>query len=106
VTVRYFDPSYAIRSLPAGSTDAQYCLVLGQHAVHAAMAGRTNILVGWWNQRFVHVPIPLAVRTPRRLDPAGEEWQRVLEATGEPVTMFGGGVRPRPPRRRRRTSPG
>jgi 6-phosphofructokinase 1 len=90
VTVRYFDPSYAIRSLPAGATDAQFCLMLGQHAVHAGMAGRTNILVGWWNQRFVHVPIPLAVRAPRRLDPAGEEWQRVLEATGEPPTMFAG----------------
>ncbi|HLK12395.1 MAG TPA: ATP-dependent 6-phosphofructokinase [Candidatus Binatia bacterium] len=106
VTVRYLDPSYAIRSLPAGATDARYCLVLGQHAVHAGMAGRTNVVIGWWNQRFVHVPIPLAVRAPRRLDPAGEEWQRVLEATGQPGTLLGAGPLPRPRRRRRARTPG
>jgi 6-phosphofructokinase 1 len=76
-----------IRSQPANSIDAQYCLVLGQHAVHAGMAGRTNMLVGSWNNRFVHVPIPLAVATRRHLDPRGEEWQRVLEATGQPASM-------------------
>jgi 6-phosphofructokinase 1 len=84
VTIRYIDPSYIIRSLPANSMDAQYCLVLGQHAVHAAMAGRTDVIVGAWANRFVHVPIPLAVRERRMLDPHGEEWQRVLEATGQP----------------------
>jgi 6-phosphofructokinase 1 len=83
VPLRYIDPSYAIRSLPANALDAEYCLVLGQHAVHAGMAGRTNVVVGMWNQRFVHVPIPLAVRERRVLDPAGEDWQRVLETTGQ-----------------------
>lgn len=87
VTVRYFDPSYTIRSQPTNALDAQYCLVLGQHAVHAGMAGRTNMLVGSWNNRFIHVPIPLAVSSRRQLDPTGEEWQRVLEATGQPAAM-------------------
>jgi len=59
--------------------------VLGQYAVHAGMAGRTNMLVGSWNSRFVHVPIPLATEARRQLDPSGEEWQRVLETTGQPA---------------------
>lgn len=83
VTIRYIDPSYVIRSLPANPMDAQYCLALGQHAVHAGMAGRTNLVVSFWNDRYVHVPIPLAVDHCRKLDPAGEDWQRVLEATGQ-----------------------
>jgi 6-phosphofructokinase 1 len=89
VPIRYIDPSYTIRGLPANSFDAQLCLVLGQHAVHAGMAGRTNLLIGTWNQRFTHVPLPLAVRTRKRLDPAGEVWQRVLEVTGQPASLVG-----------------
>ncbi len=89
VTIRYFDPSYLIRSMPANAIDAQYCLMLGQHAVHAGLAGRTDVVVGSWNNRFVHVPIPLAVGTYRQLDPDGEEWQRVLETTGQPAAMGG-----------------
>jgi 6-phosphofructokinase 1 len=81
--VRYIDPSYTIRSLPTNSFDAQLCLGLGQHAVHAGMAGRTDMLVGVWNQRFTHVPIPVAVAARRQLDPRGELWQRVLESTGQ-----------------------
>jgi len=83
VPIRYIDPSYMIRSLPANSFDAQLCLVLGQHAAHAAMAGRTNMLVGTWNQCFTHVPIPLAIAHRKQLDPDGEAWQRVLEMTGQ-----------------------
>ncbi|MFN8545509.1 MAG: ATP-dependent 6-phosphofructokinase [Candidatus Binatia bacterium] len=89
VVVRYIDPSYAIRSRPADSFDAALCLALGQHAVHAGMAGRTNMLVGVWNQRFVHVPIPIAVATRRQLDPQGEAWRRVLEATGQAAALVG-----------------
>jgi 6-phosphofructokinase 1 len=83
--VRYIDPSYTIRSLPTNSFDAQLCLALGQHAVHAGMAGRTDVLVGVWNQRFTHVPIPLAVAARRQLDPRRELWQRVLESTGQTI---------------------
>ncbi len=87
IAIRYIDPSYLIRSLPANALDAQYCLVLGQHAVHAGMSGRTNMLVGVWNDQFVHVPIPLATRRKRQIDPTGEEWERVLEATGQPAEI-------------------
>jgi 6-phosphofructokinase 1 len=81
--VRYIDPSYVIRSMPTNSFDSQLCLALGQHAVHAGMAGRTDVLVGVWNQRFTHVPIPVAVAARRQLDPRGELWHGVLESTGQ-----------------------
>lgn len=87
--IRYFDPSYLIRSQPAGSVDAEFCLALGHHAVHAGMSGRTRMLVGTWNDRFVHVPIGLAVERRRGIDPDGETWQRVLESTGQPARIGG-----------------
>lgn len=87
--IRYIDPSYMIRSLPASAFDAQLCLALGQQAVHAAMAGKTDMLVGSWNQRFTHVPIPLAIARRRQLDPRGEVWKRLLETTGQPASMIG-----------------
>jgi 6-phosphofructokinase 1 len=82
-TVKYLDPSYVIRSLRANAIDAEFCFALGQHAVHAAMAGRTNAMIGYWNGAFTHVPIELAVGQRRRLDLDGEEWQRVLLITGQ-----------------------
>lgn len=91
VTIKYIDPSYTIRSLPANSLDSEFCLMLGQHAVHAGMAGRTNMMVGYWNQHFTHVPIPLAVASRKQLVPDGEIWQRVLEATGQPAAMIDNG---------------
>ncbi len=87
ITIKYIDPSYTVRSLPANSMDSEFCLVLGQHAVHAGLAGRTNMMVGYWNQHFTHVPIPLVLDQPTRLDSNGETWQRVLEATGQPALM-------------------
>jgi len=85
LTLKYIDPSYIVRSLPANAYDSALCLMLGQHAVHAAMAGRTNLLIGYWNQRFTHVPLVLATRGRKELDPRGELWQAVLGATGQPA---------------------
>lgn len=89
VTLKYIDPSYIIRSLPANALDSEFCLMLGQHAVHAGMAGRTDVLIGYWNQRFTHLPIALAVDQRKQLMPHGEVWQSVLEATGQPAAMGG-----------------
>lgn len=92
VAIKYMDPSYAIRSLPANSIDGEFCLALGQHAVHAGMAGRTDMMVGYWNQHFTHVPIALATAHRRELDPQGPVWQRVLEITGQPVLAAAAGA--------------
>ncbi len=84
VTVKYIDPSYAIRSVPAVAHDSAFCLLLGQNAVHAGMSGRTNMIVSFWNHRFTHVPISLAVSARKKIDPDGLLWNSVLASTGQP----------------------
>ncbi len=87
VSLKYIDPSYIIRSLPANAYDSAYCLLLGYNAVHAAMSGRTNMVVGYWNNQYTHVPIPLAVHRRKQIDPEGWLWNNVLLATGQPRVM-------------------
>ncbi len=84
VNVRYFDPSYIIRSVPANTTDALLCDRFARYAVHAAMAGKTDVLMGLWYNTFIHVPIPLVHSEVKRLKPEGDVWRAVLAATGQP----------------------
>jgi 6-phosphofructokinase 1 len=86
-SVKYIDPSYTIRSAPADARDAAFCLTLGHNAVHAGMAGKTAMAVGFWKHEFTHVPIALAVSERKRIDPNGRLWSQVLAATGQPRTM-------------------
>jgi len=87
VTLKYIDPSYAIRSVPVTAHDSAFCLLLGHNAVHAGMSGRTDMLVGYWNHRFTHVPIPAAVSSRKKIDPEGSLWSSVLASTGQPRDM-------------------
>ncbi len=84
VTLKYIDPSYAIRSVPASPSDSVYCWNMARNAVHAAMAGNTEMLIGRWHGRFVHVPMSLATRSRKRVDPGDDVWTSVIEATGQP----------------------
>jgi len=84
VAVRYFDPSYQVRSRPANCEDALLCDLFARHAVHAAMAGKTGVVVGFLHERFIHVPIELLVTHTKRLDPASGWWRSVLATTGQP----------------------
>jgi 6-phosphofructokinase 1 len=84
VELKYIDPSYTIRSLPANARDSVFCLLLGQNAVHAGLAGKTDMLVGNWNHQGTHVPISLAVSQRKKLDPEGWFWNSVLSITGQP----------------------
>jgi len=84
VVLRYFDPSYQVRSRPANSEDALLCDLFARHAVHAAMAGKTGVVIGFLHERFIHVPIELLATHTKRLDPASGWWRSVLAATGQP----------------------
>jgi 6-phosphofructokinase 1 len=84
INLKYIDPSYAIRSARATAHDSAFCLLLGHNAVHAGMSGRTDMVVGFWNHQFTHVPIALAVSARKRIDPEGTLWSSVLASTGQP----------------------
>ena len=83
-TVKYFDPSYSIRSVPPNANDRFLTDRLARNAVHAAMAGATDVMVGSWNQSTIWVPISAAVAERKRMDPDGDIWQAVLSTTGQP----------------------
>lgn len=87
VSLKYIDPSYTIRSVPGNASDSIFCAHLARFAVHAAMAGKTDMIVGSWHQAFTHVPIPVTVGSRRKLSPEGPLWLSVLESTGQPMTM-------------------
>jgi 6-phosphofructokinase 1 len=86
VNLKYIDPSYIIRSVPANASDSMYCGALGQYAVHAGMAGKTGMLVGLMKDEYVHIPLKM-VGSGTKVDPVGNVWMRVLEATGQPPLM-------------------
>jgi len=87
INLKYIDPSYTIRSVPANPHDSALCIIFGHNAVHAGMAGRTGIIIGFWNQRLTHVPISLAVSQRKKIEPEGWVWNSVLSSTGQPRDM-------------------
>src|SRR5215472_4832593 len=82
--MRYFDPSYIVRSSPDNAEDAVLCDQFARHATHAAMAGKTGVVIGYLHDRFIHVPIELLATQQKRLDPDNPVWSAVLSATGQP----------------------
>jgi len=83
VSVKYFDPSYHIRSVPASAADSLLCERLARSAVHAALAGKTDLLIGLWHNHLIHVPLEISTGMKKRLSPAGELWTSVLALTGQ-----------------------
>lgn len=87
LNLKYIDPSYLIRSIPAAPEDRIFCLNLGRHAVHAGMAGKTGMVVARWHQSYVHLPMRLVTRGRRKVDPTGDLWRSVVESTGQAARM-------------------
>jgi 6-phosphofructokinase 1 len=87
IALKYIDPSYIIRAVPAMPVDSVYCYLLGVHAVHAAMSGRTEAVIGLVNNQYVHIPMALIAKGKKHVDPAGALWFSVLQATGQPKEM-------------------
>ena len=83
ISLKYIDPSYTIRSLPANANDHVFCSFLGRDAVHAGMAGKTKVLIGYWNYSFVHIPMEASSVKRKQVDPNGKLWRSVLDATGQ-----------------------
>jgi 6-phosphofructokinase 1 len=87
VNLKYIDPSYAIRSAPANPADSIYCERLGNAAAHAAMAGKTKLIIGLVNNEFVHLPISAVISHQNLVDPEGSLWRDTLDATQQPALM-------------------
>jgi 6-phosphofructokinase 1 len=87
VNLKYIDPSYIIRSSPAIPSDSIYCERLGNAAVHAAMAGKTKLIIGLIHNEFVHIPMKAAVAHRNHVDPESSLWRDTVEATHQPVLM-------------------
>ena len=91
INIKYFDPSYMVRSIPAKGTDAIFCFQLAESAVHAGMAGKTDMVVGSMNGEFTHVPIEYAVNERKKINPNGTLWHAVLGATRQQDYFAGKG---------------
>lgn len=87
INLKYIDPSYQIRSAPTTATDSVYCERLGNNAVHAAMAGKTKLVIGLVHNRYVHLPIRLVTSRRNTVNPEGSMWRDVIDATGQPMLM-------------------
>jgi 6-phosphofructokinase 1 len=85
INLKYIDPSYVIRSVVANSSDSIFCGFLAQMAVHAGMSGKTDMIIGLWNNVYVHIPIALSVRERKKIDTTGPLWMSVKESTGQPI---------------------
>jgi 6-phosphofructokinase 1 len=87
VNLKYIDPSYIVRAIGATAADSAYCFMLGKNAVHAAMSGRTQVVVGLVHNIDVHIPMKLITHGRRQVDPNGSLWSSVLESIGQPVSF-------------------
>lgn len=83
VDVKYIDPSYTVRGVPASANDSVFCARLGQHAVHAAMGGFTDVLIGHWNEHFTLVPTAVSTERRQRVSLESSLWRSVLQLTGQ-----------------------
>lgn len=84
IAIKYMDPSYHIRSVPANVYDRYLCDQMARHAVHAAMAGKTDAIVGFEHDHYIHVPITAVTSRIKRMETTGDLWRAVLEATSQP----------------------
>ena len=87
ISIKYLDPSYHIRSVSANAADAVFCYLLAEYAVHAGMSGKTNLVIGYWNNFFTHVPIHLATKERRMVDLDSALWRGVVSATQQDKTL-------------------
>ena len=88
INLKYIDPSYQVRASVTTAADSIYCERLGNNAVHAAMAGKTKLVIGLVHDKFVHLPIKMVTKHRNAVDPEGSLWRDALDATGQPIHMI------------------
>ncbi len=86
-SIKYIDPSYIVRAAPANASDSIFCGQLAEEAVHAAMAGKTGVVIGYWAGRFTYVPLTAVITGRKVISPDSAFWRSVIEATGQPPLL-------------------
>lgn len=88
LNVKYISPSYVIRSVSANSQDSIFCADLARYAVMAALAGKTDLLIGHWHGEFTHVPLTAIEGIKKRVVKNERLWLSVMATTGQPMDWW------------------
>ena len=88
VTLKYIDPTYMVRAVPAIPSDKHLCSVLAQNAVHGAMAGFTNFTCGIVRGVSAYLPIELIAKQKEAVIAKGDRnWMRLVASTGQTTLL-------------------
>ncbi|KAL6197758.1 hypothetical protein ACLB2K_033363 [Fragaria x ananassa] len=84
VTVKYIDPTYMIRAVPANATDNLYCTLLAHSAIHGVMAGYTGFVPGPINGNYAYIPVEEVAKAKNEVNTRDHKWAWVRSVTNQP----------------------
>lgn len=83
-TVKYIDPTYMIRAVPANATDNLYCTLLAHSAIHGVMAGYTGFVSGPINGNYAYIPLEDVAQAKNAVKTKDHKWAWVRTVTNQP----------------------
>ncbi|KAH0464723.1 hypothetical protein IEQ34_004826 [Dendrobium chrysotoxum] len=83
-TLKYIDPTYMIRAVPANATDNLYCTLLAHSSIHGAMAGYTGFVSGQINGNYAYIPIEEVAAAKNAVDVKDHKWAWLRSVTNQP----------------------
>lgn len=89
ITVKYIDPTYMIRAVPANATDSLYCTILAHAAIHGVMAGYTGFVAGPINRNYAYIPVTSVAEAKNKVDTGDHNWAWVRTVTNQPDFVKG-----------------
>ena len=85
VNLKYMDPTYVVRAVPANEYDCNLCAKLAESAVHCAFAGFTNFSVGMINNKPCMIPLEkMCGKSERKVEFNSDDYLMLLASTGQP----------------------
>ena len=85
ISLKYVDPSYAVRSAPSNAADTIFCSRLAQHAAHGALGGSTAFAVGTVNTHYVEIPLQDFANRAAVCAVTGRIFGDLVRSTGQPA---------------------
>ena len=85
VNLKYMDPTYVVRAVPANEYDCNLCAKLAESAVHCAFAGFTNFSIGMINNKPCMIPLDkMCGKAERKVEFNSDDYLMLLASTGQP----------------------